>query len=323
MRIKHLLFMLLALPMAFVACEETPSVDEVKNPSVAISAGEATETSIAFTITSTDADHLDIYGTEEAYLESFSKYTSLIQPGGVLILHTDLKMVPKTQDNVTTYYYSRMKGDFHAENIQIGNGRIIFDLISPIENIPGIELGVPVVINIDNGIGAMALAQIAGATANEIREAMLSFGGVDRRFDFHIRKDNMVYISDYAHHPEELRATITSLRGIFPARHMTAIFQPHLYTRTRDFAAEFSEVLSMADRVIMVPIYPARELPIEGVNSEMIGRNITTEWELVERDSVAARLRELDTDIVVSFGAGNIDVICGDIASVAMTKING
>jgi UDP-N-acetylmuramate--alanine ligase len=155
----------------------------------------------ATVITSTDADHLDIYGTEEAYLESFSKYTSLIQPGGFLVLHTGLKMIPQTTKGVTTYYYSRTEGDFHAENIKIGNGRITFDLISPIENIKDIELGVPVGINIDNGIGAMALAQIAGASSEEIRKAMLSFGGVDRRFDFHVRKDDMVYISDYAHHP--------------------------------------------------------------------------------------------------------------------------
>jgi UDP-N-acetylmuramate--alanine ligase len=162
----------------------------------------------ASVITSTDADHLDIYATEEAYLESFKKYSNLILPGGTLILHTDLKMSPNIQEGVNIYYYSREKGDFHAENIKIGNGQITFDFISPIQNISNIELGIPVSINIDNGIAAMALAQIAGAEADEIKQAMLTFGGVDRRFDFHIRHDDMVYISDYAHHPEEIKQSL-------------------------------------------------------------------------------------------------------------------
>lgn len=272
----------------------------------------------ATVITSTDADHLDIYGTEEAYLESFSKYTSLIQPGGVLILHTDLKMVPKTQGNVTTYYYSRMKGDFHAENIQIGNGRIIFDLISPIENIPGIELGVPVAINIDNGIGAMALAQIAGATANEIREAMLSFGGVDRRFDFHIRKDNMVYISDYAHHPEEIKQSIISIKQLYKGRRIKAIFQPHLYSRTQDFYQEFADALSLLDNIVLLDIYPAREEPIPGVTSQLIYDNLRPgiTKQMIHKEEIIECVKAKDFDVLVTLGAGDIDNYATEITNV-------
>ena len=189
----------------------------------------------ASVITSTDADHLDIYATEEAYLESFKKYSNLILPGGTLILHTDLKMSPNIQEGVNIYYYSREKGDFHAENIKIGNGQITFDFISPIQNISNIELGIPVSINIDNGIAAMALAQIAGAEADEIKQAMLTFGGVDRRFDFHIRHDDMVYISDYAHHPEEIKQSLLSIKQLYMGKRIRAIFQPHLYSRTKDF----------------------------------------------------------------------------------------
>ena len=204
-----------------------------KSPFVVIEADEFDRsfhhlTPYASVITATDADHLDIYGTEEAYLESFSKYSSLILPGGYLIMHTGLKMKPAVQAGVTVYTYSREGGDFHAENVCIGNGRITFDFVSPFGGIPGIELGVPVSVNIENGIAAMALAQIAGATADEIRRGMASFSGVDRRFDFHVKTDKMAYLSDYAHHPEEIRRSLESLRELYQGRRIKAIFQPHL-----------------------------------------------------------------------------------------------
>ncbi|MBO5895368.1 MAG: UDP-N-acetylmuramate--L-alanine ligase [Alistipes sp.] len=281
-------------------------------------------------ITATDADHLDIYGTPEAMVAAFEEFASQIKAGGVLIAKQGVAINFDTTEREMYRYSCDEGGDFCAENIElIEGGHYRYDIILPDGRIDGCTLGILGKVHIENSIAAVAMlwaaARIEGKALDgaAVRKALAEFSGVKRRMEVYVNTPKQVYIDDYAHHPEELRATITSLRGIFPARHMTAIFQPHLYTRTRDFAAEFSEVLSMADRVIMVPIYPARELPIEGVNSEMIGRNITTEWELVERDSVAARLRELDTDIVVSFGAGNIDVICGDIASVAMTKING
>ena len=187
----------------------------------------------ATVITSADADHLDIYGTEEAYLESFSHYTSLIQPGGALITHRGLRFTERLQPGVRRYDYARTEGDFHAENIRIGGGRIVFDLVSPLGNISDIELGVPVSINIDNGIAACALAQIAGASAEEIREGMRTYAGVDRRFDFKIKNDRCVFLSDYAHHPAEIKQSILSLREVFDGRKISAIFQPHLYTRTR------------------------------------------------------------------------------------------
>lgn len=263
----------------------------------------------ATVITSTDADHLDIYGTEEAYLDSFRKYTNLIQPGGYLVLHTGLKLEPDTQERVTTYYYSREEGDFHAENIKIGDGRIVFDLISPIENIPNIELGVPVAINIDNGIGAMALAQIAGASAEEIRNAMLSFGGVDRRFDFHVRRDDMVYISDYAHHPEEIRQSILSIKQLYEGKRIKAIFQPHLYSRTNDFYKEFADALSLLDNVVILDIYPAREEPIPGVTSELIYNNLKNgvQKHLCHKEEIIQHVITKDFDVLVTLGAGDIE----------------
>lgn len=275
----------------------------------------------ATVITSTDADHLDIYGTEEAYLESFAKYTSLILPGGYLILHTGLKMKPKTKDGVTTYYYSRESGDFHAENIKIGNGRITFDLVSPLGNIPNIELGVPVSINIDNGIAAMALAQIAGATEEEIRTAMLSFGGVDRRFDFHVRRDDMVYISDYAHHPEEIHQSILSIKQLYEGRRIKAIFQPHLYTRTRDFFKEFADALSQLDDVVVCDIYPAREEPIPGITSQLIYDNIRNgiNKSMCHKEEILELVSKKDFDVLITLGAGDIEDYAKEITNI-LTK---
>ena len=272
----------------------------------------------ATVITSTDADHLDIYGTEEAYLESFRKYTSLIIPGGCLIMHTGLKLQPAPQDGVRTYTYSREEGDFHAKNINIGNGRITFDLVSPIENIPNIELGVPVAINIDNGIAAMALAQIAGATAEEIRNAMLSFGGVDRRFDFHVRREDMVYISDYAHHPEEIRQSILSIKQLYNDRRIKAIFQPHLYSRTQDFYKEFADALSLLDDVVLLDIYPAREEPIPGVTSKLIYDNLRPgiRKTMCRKQDILDCVREKDFDVLVTLGAGDIENYAKEIANI-------
>lgn len=272
----------------------------------------------ATVITSTDADHLDIYGTEEAYLESFRKYTSLIIPGGCLIMHTGLKLQPAPQDGVRTYTYSREEGDFHAKNINIGNGRITFDLVSPIEDIPNIELGVPVAINIDNGIAAMALAQIAGATAEEIRNAMLSFGGVDRRFDFHVRREDMVYISDYAHHPEEIRQSILSIKQLYNDRRIKAIFQPHLYSRTQDFYKEFADALSLLDNVVLLDIYPAREEPIPGVTSQLIYDNLRPgiRKSLCHKEDILDCIKEKDFDVLVTLGAGDIENYAKEITDI-------
>ena len=285
-----------------------------KSPFVVIEADEFDRsfhwlTPFASVITATDADHLDIYGTEEAYLESFSKYSSLIQPGGYLVMHTGLKMKPAVRDGVTVYTYSREAGDFHADNVCIGNGRIMFDLVSPLGNIPGIELGVPVSVNIENGIAAMALAQIAGATPDEIRRGMASFAGVDRRFDFHIKTDKMVYLSDYAHHPEEIRHSLASIRELYQGRRIKAIFQPHLYTRTRDFYRDFADALSLLDDVCIVDIYPAREAPIPGVTSALIYDNLRPgiKRQMCSKDGILDVVRQGGFDVLVTLGAGDIE----------------
>ncbi len=275
-------------------------------------------TPYATVITSTDADHLDIYGTEEAYLESFRKYTSLIQPGGFLVMHTGLKMQPNTQEGVTTYTYSIEEGDFHAENIRIGNGEIRFDLISPLGNIKDINLGVPVTVNIDNGIAAMALAQIAGATEEEIRRGMETFSGVDRRFDFRVRRPDMVYLSDYAHHPAEIKQAMLSIKQLYEGRRIKVIFQPHLYTRTRDFYKDFADALSLVDDVVVTDIYPARELPIEGVTSDLIYDNLRPgiQKRKCKKEEVLDIVREGGFDVLVTLGAGDLEDYSGEIAKI-------
>lgn len=266
-------------------------------------------TPFASVITATDADHLDIYGTEEAYLEGFSKYSNLILPGGYLIMHTGLKMKPNVQDGVSLYTYSRAEGDFHAENVRIGDGRIIFDLVSPFGNISDIELGVPVSVNIENGIAAIALAQIALASAEEIRSGMASFGGVDRRFDFHVKTDRMVYVSDYAHHPEEIRHCLESMKELYSGRRIKVIFQPHLYTRTRDFYREFADALSLVDDVCVVDIYPAREEPIPGVTSNLIYDNLKSgiKRQRCMKNEILDVVRQGGFDVLITLGAGDIE----------------
>ena len=266
-------------------------------------------TPYATIITATDADHLDIYGTEEAYLESFNHYTSLIQPEGALIMRKDITLQPRLQEGVTLYTYSRDEGDFHAENIRIGGGEIVFDYVSPLGNISNIQLGVPVAINIENGVAAMALAQLSGVSNEEIRTGMASFRGVDRRFDFKIKTDKMVYLSDYAHHPEEIKQSILSMRALYGDKKLTGIFQPHLYTRTRDFYQEFADSLSLLDEVILTDIYPARELPIEGVSSQLIYDNLRPgiDKTLCKKEEVIDILKDKEIEVLMTLGAGDIE----------------
>ena len=266
-------------------------------------------TPYATVITATDSDHLDIYGTHEAYVESFRKYTSLIRPDGYLIIKKGIDLQPDVQPGVTVYTYATDEGDFHAENIRIANGEITFDLISPLGDIADIRLGVPVYVNIENGIAAMALAQIGGATAEEIRAAMGTFQGVDRRFDFKIKNDRIVLLSDYAHHPAEIRQSITSIRTLYPDKKITAIFQPHLYTRTRDFYQEFADSLSLLDEVILLDIYPAREQPIPGVTSQLIYDNLRSNIEkcLCKKENLLDLLKEKHLEVLITLGAGDID----------------
>lgn len=268
-------------------------------------------------ITSTDPDHLDIYGTEEAYLESFARFTELIRPGGALLVHTGLKLKPRPADDVKVYTYSAAEGDFHAENIRIGNGGITFDLVTPGETITDIELGVPVEVNIDNAIaacGGVWLLHDPGVKPDDYREAMKTFLGAKRRFEFRLREPNRVIIDDYAHHPDELKASIRSVRRLFPGKRLVVAFQPHLFSRTRDFAPQFAEALSPADEVLLLPIYPARELPIPGVTSAMILKDVTApEKRLVEKTELLDAVRTSGFEVLLTVGAGDINLLLPEI----------
>lgn len=273
-------------------------------------------------ITATDPDHLDIYGTKEAYLDSFRHYTELIQPNGALIIHKNLEMKPHVQNGVKVYEYSRNEGDFHAENIKIENGEITFDFISPIENVTGLELGQPIPINIENSIAAMAMAQLNGCTAEELKYGMKTYSGVDRRFDFKIKNDKHVFLSDYGHHPKEILQSAKSLKELYKGRKITAIFQPHLYTRTRDFYKDFADALSNFDEVILTEIYPAREEPIPGVTSQIIYNELKegVEKSIIKKDDVLDVVKSRDFDVLVVLGAGNLDNYVPQIAKILESK---
>ena len=261
-------------------------------------------------VTSTDADHLDIYGTYENYLESFAHFTSLIRPGGALIVHTGLDLKPRVADGVKIYTYSKHEGDFHAARIRKGNGEIVFDFVTPWETIEDIKLGVPVDINIENSIAAMAACRLASVPATAMREAIGSFMGAKRRFEFWLKEPGehgKVVIDDYAHHPSELEASIKSVRDLYPGRKISVVFQPHLYTRTRDFAPEFAQALSLADEVFLLPIYPARELPIEGVTSEIILKDVKSQKKSIyTKENFINSISLLNFDILLTVGAGDI-----------------
>lgn len=269
-------------------------------------------------ITSTDPDHLDIYGTKEAYLESFRHYTTLIQPQGALIIHRDLEMKQEVQEGVRVYDYSLHEGDFHAENIRIGNGEIVFDFISPIENVKDVELGHPIPINIENAVAAMAMAQLNGCSAEELRNGMKTYKGVDRRFDFKIKTDKLVFLSDYAHHPQEIFQSAKSIKELYNDRKITAIFQPHLYTRTRDFYKEFADALSQLDEVILCDIYPAREQPIPGVTSKLIYDNLKegVQKSMIHKEDVLELAKNRQFDVLVVLGAGDLDNYVPEITKI-------
>ena len=276
----------------------------------------------ATVITATDPDHLDIYGTKEAYLESFRKYTTLIQAGGALIIHKDLEMKTDVQEGVTVYEYSRTEGDFHAENIRIGNGEIFFDFVSPKGVVKDVQLGVPVSINIENGVAAMALAQLTGATDEELREGMRSFRGVDRRFDFKLKTENIVFLSDYGHHPKEIEQSVKSIRELYADKKIAAIFQPHLYTRTRDFYQDFANALSLLDEVFLCDIYPAREEPIPGVTSQLIYDRLRPGIEkyLIHKEQILDVVKKGGFDVLISLGAGDIENFVPEITRILKEK---
>ncbi len=262
-------------------------------------------------ITAVDPDHLDIYGTPEAYRESFEHFTSLIRPDGCLVMKKGLQLQPRLPEGAKLYTYSATEeADFFARNIRIGNGDILFDFVTPDGCIPDVKLGVPVKVNIENGVAAMALAWLNGVTPEEIRSGMASFAGPVRRFDFHLKKEDIVLLDDYAHHPAELRASIQSVKELYPNKKVTGIFQPHLYTRTRDFAADFAASLSLLDELILLDIYPAREEPIPGVTSQIIFDQVTIpNKRLIRKEELLDLVRKeaASFEVVLMVGAGNID----------------
>jgi UDP-N-acetylmuramate--alanine ligase len=225
--------------------------------------------------------------------------------------------------NVRRYDYALTEGDFHAENIKIENGEITFDFVSPIESVKDIELGQPVPINIENGIAAMAMAQLAGCSSDELRYGMQTYGGVDRRFDFKIKNERLVFLSDYAHHPKEIYQSAKSIRELYKNRKITAIFQPHLYTRTRDFYKDFADALSLLDEVILTEIYPARELPIEGVTSELIYDNLRPgiEKQIIQKADVLQFIKEHTFDVLIVLGAGDLDNQVPEITKILNSKL--
>ena len=273
-------------------------------------------------VTAVDADHLDIYGTAEAYREAFAHYTSLIS--GALVMKHGIALQPRLQPGVMCYTYGVRSTDrctdrvqtelpdFYADNIRIADGQIRFDFHTPDETIADMQLGVPVWVNIENAVAAMSVAWLNGVKAEVLRARLASFKGVQRRFNIHVNTPKVAYIDDYAHHPEEMATAIDSIRKLFPERKLIGVFQPHLYTRTRDFAAEFTRVLATLDEAILLPIYPARELPIPGVTSEMLGGQV------VEKKDLIAELKKRIADsrqpvVLLTVGAGDIDRLVPDI----------
>lgn len=272
-------------------------------------------------ITAVDADHLDVYGTEAEYRRGFEDFTSLIRPGGTLIMRKGLPIKPRVDDSVTILTYSIEEGDFHAENIRSLGGDLIFDFVSPNGVIKDIKLGVPVRINIENGIAAMAAAMMCGATEDELRIAMASYRGVKRRFDFHIKRNDIVLIDDYAHHPKEVRTCIESVRLLYKDKRICGIFQPHLYTRTRDFADDFATSLSLLDQVVLLDIYPAREKPIEGITSKIILDKINvSDKRLCSKAELLDFVKSHDFEVLLTIGAGDIDLMIPDLKKILLEK---
>ena len=263
-------------------------------------------------VTAVDADHLDIYGTHEAVKEAFSEFVGQIRPGGALILKQGVELDIRN-DRIRVYRYAydtRLEPD----------GRHTFDLVCPDRVIRDYTPGVPGWVNVENCVAAAAMLWVAGFDEAKLRAAIASFSGVKRRFDFYVNTPKHIYMDDYAHHPNELRAAITSVREMFPARNLTVVFQPHLYTRTRDFYREFAEALSLCDEVLLLPIYPAREEPIEGVASEMLLPLIGCPARVVRKKDLTDVLKSKNPELLVTFGAGDIDRFCTQIAGLFAEK---
>ena len=278
-------------------------------------------------VTAADADHLDIYGTHEAVKEAFSQFIGQIRPGGSLIIKQGLDLRIDNPGITVWRYALDTPCDFYAARVRLlEGGHYRYDIVTPDGVIADCTLGVPGWVNIENSVAAVASVWCAARhegvalDAERLREGLASFAGVKRRFEFYVNTPKQVYMDDYAHHPRELAATLLSLRRMFPGRRITALFQPHLYTRTRDLCDGFAEALSHADEVVLLPIYPAREEPIEGVTSELIARQVTVPCRIVAREELVETVAAMPTDVVISFGAGNIDACCEALAKALRRK---
>ena len=264
-------------------------------------------------ITSVDADHLDVYSTKTEIKKAFTQFTKQIRKGGFLIKNSKVKLDTEVE-NTFTYSLESKDSTFYAKNIRLNNYLYTFDFVAQKTVIKDLTLGISGLINVENAIASLSIAYLIGVTENEMRESLNSFTGINRRFDFKIEKKNLIYIDDYAHHPEEINAVLKSAKELFPTKKITAIFQPHLYTRTRDFAEEFAKNLDIADDIILLDIYPAREEKIEGVTSKIIYDKIKNEnKQLCTKDEVLKILSSKDLEVLITMGAGNIDKLVDPI----------
>lgn len=272
-------------------------------------------------ITSVDPDHLDIYGNHQEVIKSFTDFTRQINKGGLLVKHESIRAIDNELDGVEVNTYGMSRGQFFASRITTEGGFFEFNLVGYASEIEKIKLGVPGFHNMENAIAATIVAKHLGVDDASIKKALGSYTGVKRRFEFIIKRDDLVYIDDYAHHPTEITAFLSSLRAMYPGKKITAVFQPHLYSRTRDFAEGFSKSLSIADEVLLMDIYPARELPIPGVSSDMLFDAITSTVKVrCTKNDVVQRVEDMDVEVIATIGAGDIDTCVGPLKELLESK---
>ncbi len=276
----------------------------------------------AAVVTAMDPDHLDIYGTEKSMQEAFQSFIDQVNPEGVLLVKSDLPLMTSRMKANTYTYSLNGKSDFYAENILLKNRRYYFELVCPGMRIKNLSLEHPGLVNVENAVAAASVASLLKIDEYTIRNALATFTGIQRRFDYQVQSDSVVYIDDYAHHPKEIEATLKSVRELYPDKKITGIFQPHLYSRTRDFAGGFAESLSLLDRLLLLDIYPARELPIAGVTSEIIFRNVSIRDKIMcKKDDIIGILGQSDIEVLITLGAGDIDKLVQPVKKLLLKRI--
>ena len=273
-------------------------------------------------ITTIDADHLDIYENEKNLRESFNQFADKIKQNGVLVLKKGLKIT--SRNDIKQYSYSiDEKADFYAQNITNTANKSTFDIVTPKEIIKNIEINIPGNLNVENVVAATAVATLHNINSKQIKEALKTWQGVKRRFEYVINTKDVIYIDDYAHHPEELKSFLTSIKNIYKDKHITGIFQPHLFTRTRDFAEEFAKSLNMLDSLFLLDIYPAREEPIKGISSELIFNKLSIKnKEIISKEGILQKIKDTKFEILLTIGAGDIDRLVDKIKEIINKKTN-